>query len=257
MPRRTFGEPRLTVKDMSKTPPPLEHTSITWAVQDLRSQGATYPLPWGTTATARDLAAQVEAEHTADRREIVKNPHRNGGWARDAACSLLEVVQAVIGPDVAIENTFLVIKWPGSPFEVPWHQDGTDRRIELDPARSVSAWLALTDATPNNGCLHIAPGSHQLGYLPYEFEDDHGAQRGRAGRAAGLDKAGFGDQDAVPVPVAAGNAVVLHVALLHRSGPNTSPSPRIGLNIRYVAPGATHTRDGSVPILDPISGTAW
>jgi ectoine hydroxylase-related dioxygenase (phytanoyl-CoA dioxygenase family) len=241
---------------MSKTPPLLESTSISWAVQDLRSQGATYPLPWASSEAARNLAAVVEAEHDTDQREIVKNPHRNGGWARDAACSLLEVVQAVIGPDVAIENTFLVVKWPGSPFEVPWHQDGIDRRIELDPARSVSAWLALTDATVANGCLHIAPSSHQLGYLPYELEDDHGGQRGRAGQAV-LAESGFGDQGAVPVPVTAGNAVVLDVALLHRSGPNTSPSPRIGLNVRYVAPGAARTRDGSAPVLDPISGTAW
>jgi ectoine hydroxylase-related dioxygenase (phytanoyl-CoA dioxygenase family) len=242
---------------MSKTPPQLECTPINQAVQDLRSQGATYPLPWATTTAARDLAARVQTAYGADQQEIVKNTHRDDDGVRDAAYSLLEVVQAVIGPDVAIENTFLVIKWPGNTFEVPWHQDGTDRRIELDPARSVSAWLALTDATPANGCLHIAPGSHQLGYLPYELEGDHSRQRGRAGQAAGLDEAAFGHQDAIPLAVAAGNAVVLDVALLHRSGTNTSPSPRIGLNVRYVAPGAVRTRDGSVPVLDPISGTAW
>jgi ectoine hydroxylase-related dioxygenase (phytanoyl-CoA dioxygenase family) len=240
---------------MSKTMPP-ENASIGWAVRGLRSQGASYLLPWADGAAVQDLAARLEAEHGAARTEIVKNPHRDHGWARHAAASLLDVVQAVIGTDVAIENSFLVIKWPGSAFDVPWHQDGIDRRIELDPARSVSAWLALTDTTVDNGCLHIAPGSHELGYLPYELEADHGARRGRAGQAV-LGQAGFGDSGTVPVLIGAGGAVVLDVALLHRSGPNTSQGVRIGLNVRYAAPGAVRTRDGSAPILDPISGTGW
>jgi hypothetical protein len=143
----------------------LSSMSIAWAVNDLRHRGVTRPLPWATAKTARCLAVRVRAEQAAERREIVRNPHREGGWARDAACSLAGPVRAVIGPDVVIENTFLVVKWPGSVFEVPWHQDGTDRRIELDPARLVSAWLALTDATPGQRLLNIryvAPGAARI-----------------------------------------------------------------------------------------------
>src|SRR5437868_13501166 len=211
------------MKSMSKTPTPVPPertpaTSAAWAVQDLRSQGASYPLAWASTDRARDMAQRVEADHTADRREITRNPHRDQAWARLAACSLLEIVQAVIGADVAIENTFLVTKWPGADFEIPWHQDGTDRRIELDPARSVSAWLALTDATPQSGCLRIAPGSHDLGYLPYELEDEpsdkQAARRGRARRAGGLAGSDV-TAGAVPVPVAAGNAILMAARLLH------------------------------------------
>lgn len=118
-------------------------------------------------------------------------------------------------------------------------------------------------ATPATGCLHIAPGSHTLGYLPHELEDhpdqhdrqQHGRQRGRAGQAVLADPGPC--QNAAPVPIAAGNAIVFDVALLHRSGTNTGDRVRIGLNIRYVAPGAARTRDGSAPVLDPISGTAW
>lgn len=110
----------------------------------------------------------------------------------------------------------------------------------------MSAWLALTEATVENGCLHIAPGSHELGYLSHELEAEHGQRRGRADQAV-LAEAGFGHGDAVPVPVAAGDAVLLGVALLHRSGPNASDVARIGLNARYLAPGAVRTRDGSAP----------
>ncbi|MCW2900469.1 MAG: ptlH [Streptosporangiaceae bacterium] len=223
------------------------------AVGVLRSLGVSGTIPWATPDAAGSLAAELAARH-GHHREIVRNPHRSVEWARAGVRSptLLSAVQAAIGPDVAVENTFLIMKWPGRDFEVPWHQDGIDHRIHLDPDRSVSAWLALTDATLANGCLHVAPGSQRLGYLPYELEEAHGQARGRAGRVAG-----FSGEYSVPVTVSAGHAVLMDVRLLHRSGPNSTQAPRIGLNVRYVAPGAVQMRDHTPPDLDPISGPSW
>ncbi|WP_405862328.1 phytanoyl-CoA dioxygenase family protein [Streptomyces sp. NBC_00090] len=124
----------------------------------------------------------MAATHRAARTEVVRNPHLTAEWARHAVRSpaLLNAVRQAISPDIAVENTFLVIKWPGRPFEVPWHQDGINDRIELDPHRSVAAWLALTDTDETTGCLRVIPGSQQHGYLPYDTEPDAGAARGRA-----------------------------------------------------------------------------
>lgn len=177
--------------------------------------------------------AQLGPHH----QEIVKNPHRDAEWARAAVCSaaLLGAVHAVIGPDVAVENTFLVVKWPGSDFEIPWHQDGIDAPV-------------------STGCLEVMHGSQRLGYLPYGLEEAHGAERrerGRAGCALGF------SGDGTPVPVSSGQAVLMDVRLLHRSGSNTGRFARIGLNVRYVAPGAARMLDHTNPDLDPISGTGW
>ncbi len=49
----------------------------------------------------------------------------------------------------------------------------------------------------------------------------------------------------------------MHSALMHASGPNTSDAARIGLNVRYVAPGGCLRRDPSCPSLDPVSGSGW
>jgi ectoine hydroxylase-related dioxygenase (phytanoyl-CoA dioxygenase family) len=102
------------------------------------------------------------------------------------------------------------------------------------------------------GCLHIVPGSQRAAYLPYETEPDKGAARGRAlGTRVALETRG------VPVPVTAGNGALMDTRLAHCSRPNRGTGARVGLNIRYVAPGGVHLRDGSSPSLDPIAGTGW
>ncbi|MGW1989467.1 phytanoyl-CoA dioxygenase family protein [Embleya sp. NPDC001921] len=209
---------------------------------------------WATSESTRRVATQILAEHLAQRTEVVRNPHLDAEWAALAvrAPRLLDAVRGLIGSAVAVENTFLMTKWPGRPFEVPWHQDGIDERIELDPEWSVSAWPAVTDATVNNGCLHVVEGSQRCGYLPVGREAAHGAERGRATTAlVGT------DDTATAVCLRAGAAVLMDSRLLHRSGSNSGGTPRIGLNIRYVAPDGIRRRATTSPSLDPISGPGW
>ncbi|WP_329127355.1 phytanoyl-CoA dioxygenase family protein [Streptomyces sp. NBC_01465] len=220
----------------------------------LGAGGSRFVADWATAAAARARAAALVVEHRTSRTEVLRNPHQSEEWARAVVRSprLLAAVSAVIGPDVAVENTFLVIKWPGSIFEVPWHQDGINDRIELDPKRSVAAWLALTDARQDSGCLHVMPGSQRAGYLPYGAEDDSGAVRGRA--LGAVVPAGV---RGVPVPVMAGSGLLMDPQLLHRSGSNQGEGARLGLNIRFVAPDGVQMRDGSSPSLVPVSGSGW
>jgi ectoine hydroxylase-related dioxygenase (phytanoyl-CoA dioxygenase family) len=149
-------------------------------------------------------------------------------------------------------NAFLITKQPGSDFAVPPHQDGINARLRLDPAASVAVWLAITDATLNNGCLHVVPGSHRSGYLPYERHGEtvEGGRPLTVGQLA--DELEF-----VPVPVAGGQACAMDVRLVHRSHPNRSTRPRVGLNVRYVAPGAVTVLDGSDLQLFPVAGDRW
>jgi ectoine hydroxylase-related dioxygenase (phytanoyl-CoA dioxygenase family) len=150
-------------------------------------------------------------------------------WARAIVTTpaLTAPVRFLIGDDAAVENTFLVIKWPGRAFPVPPHQDGINDEIELNPNRSVSCWVAITDAGLESGCLEIAPGTHESGYQRYIIEPGE-SERGRALTVANADPGAF-----VPVPLAAGHAVLFDTRLVHRSSHNTTRQPRIGLNIRY------------------------
>ncbi|MFF2952653.1 phytanoyl-CoA dioxygenase family protein [Kitasatospora sp. NPDC057965] len=229
-------------------------TSTTSADGILGRRGLRTGVEWSTSATARARAMQLVTEHRAQQREIVRNPHLSTEWARAAvrAPQLLAAVQEAIGPDIAVENTFLVVKWPHRAFEIPWHQDGIDARVELDPDHSVSAWLALSDATVSNGCLHAVVGSQHFGYLPFSSEAEHGAERGRADQATG-----FTADATTALPLPAGSALLMDSRLLHRSGTNAGDGARVGLNVRYVAPGGIRRRDPQSPSPDPVSGTGW
>jgi ectoine hydroxylase-related dioxygenase (phytanoyl-CoA dioxygenase family) len=206
-------------------------------------------LAWSAPEKANELAQRLAGRF--DLGEVTRNLHLTEAWARDAVAGhlLIPHVQAMIGPAVAVENTFLVIKRPGGRFEVPPHQDGINDWIVLDPARSVAVWLAITDATVENGCLEVAPGSHAAGYLPYGRAADTGAG---TPLTASLEHAGF-----APVPLPAGGGCAMDVRLLHRSRPNRSSTVRVGLNIRYVAPGGLTVRGGSSPHLHVVSGDSW
>ncbi|MDX3260856.1 phytanoyl-CoA dioxygenase family protein [Streptomyces sp. MI02-2A] len=209
---------------------------------------------WTSPSRARARAAEIVAALRGRAEEIMRNPHLEQEWAHEVvrAPQLLAAVQGVIGPNVAVENTFLVIKWPGRDFEVPWHQEGINHRLELDPHRSVAAWVALTDAEESTGCLHVIPGSQRAGYLPFEAEPATGAARGRAlGVHVGDTASGL------PVAVPAGSGLLMDTRLVHCSHSNTGTGARIGLNIRFVAPGSVSMRDGSSPSPAPISGTGW
>lgn len=220
----------------------------------LGSRGYRLVRDWAPPGKAVSWAAGLIAAHRGPAREVLRNPHLTEEWAQSAVRSpqLLKTVQDLIGPDVAVENTFLVIKWPGRGFEVPWHQDGINDRLVLDPETSVAAWLAFTDARPESGCLRVLPGSQIAGYQPYEVEAANGAARGRA---LGIRVAE--DEQGAFVPVRAGGGLLMDTRLVHSSPSNNGAGARIGLNVRFVAPGAVSMRDGSSPSLTPLSGTGW
>jgi hypothetical protein len=193
-------------------------------IETIGTQGYSCPVGWAAARDTHVLAARISADHGC---EIVRNPHMSQQWARAVltAPMLTGVVGSTLGPNAAVENSFLVIKWPDREFIVPAHQDGIDDHLELIPGRSLCCWVAITDATDRSGCLQVVPRSQHWGYLPYGLEP--GTGRGLTIRA-NLDDTAF-----LHVPLTAGQAIFFDPRLVHRSGPNQTDSPRIGLNIRY------------------------
>jgi phytanoyl-CoA hydroxylase len=143
-------------------------------------------------------------------------PHKTSAlMARLATqAAVLGVLTRVIGPDVKMMQSMLFIKSEGKPGQA-WHQD--EAHIPTRDRSLTAVWIALDDATVENGCLWVIPGSHRSGVLfPTRLQDDR--------RFDCTDEAfdfGYPDTDAVPVEVPAGTAVVFNGYLLHRSLPNT------------------------------------
>ena len=93
-------------------------------------------------------------------------------WALDIKCNLLfdwvyelstfplllDIVSELIGPDVLLTNSIFRIKEPLSSTHYGWHQDAA--RIQVNPA-FVIVYISISDATTENGCLRVIPGSNQ------------------------------------------------------------------------------------------------
>jgi len=143
-------------------------------------------------------------------------PHKVSPLARaiEAQPSVVGPLVEVTGPNVKMMQSMLFIKSEGKPGQA-WHKDETHIPTR---DRSLSAvWIALDDATIENGCLWVIPGSHAKGVLyPDREQDDPRFDCTR--EAYGFR---YREEDAVPLELPAGAGVVFHGYLLHRSLPNT------------------------------------
>ncbi|MER6008244.1 phytanoyl-CoA dioxygenase family protein [Nonomuraea angiospora] len=146
----------------------------------------------------------------------VHYPHKLSGLMLDTMRhpAIVSALTSLIGPNVKAMQSMLFIKSEGEPGQA-WHQD--ELFIPTRDRSLAAAWIALDDATVENGCLWVLPGSHRRGVLyPNREHDD--PRYDCTVESYGFP---FGDSDAVPVEVAAGTVVVFNGYLLHKSLPNT------------------------------------
>ncbi|HXF64021.1 MAG TPA: phytanoyl-CoA dioxygenase family protein [Caldilineaceae bacterium] len=161
----------------------------------------------------------------------VAEPHELGGvWmalVRDPR--ILDIVEDLLGPNIQLYYSMLMMKPPREGFTAPWHQDFAF--FVHDRADILACMVAIDDATLENGCLRIAPGSHKLGLLNH-FKD---------GRFTGVltDPAPFDDPARqVALPAKAGSIILWHSLTLHSSHPNRSEKPRRAIVMEFKNPEA-------------------
>lgn len=140
---------------------------------------------------------------------------------------ILDVVEDLIGPNImAFASRFWVKKGNDGKF-VTWHQDSA--YFGLEPNDLVTVWLAISDSTPDMGCMRVIPGSH-LGkaYSHVETYDDQNLL------ARGQAITEFGDDDGVDLVLKAGQFSCHHERIVHGSMANETPNDRIGLSLFFI-----------------------
>jgi hypothetical protein len=148
---------------------------------------------------------------------------------------LVDAVEDLIGPDILNYGTVLFIKEPHDPGFVSWHQDA--RYMGLEPHLGVTAWLALSQSTPQSGCMRMIPGSHRDPLR--EHSDTFGEQNilTRGQEIEDVDEA-----KAVDIPLRPGQASFHSQRVIHSSQPNMSDDRRIGFVIQcYMPPSVSQT----------------
>jgi phytanoyl-CoA hydroxylase len=144
----------------------------------------------------------------------------------------VDITTTILGPDTRLYWDQSVYKRPEASKDFPWHQD--NGYVPTEPVHYVTCWLALEDATIENGCIWVQPGTHRKGYVPH-IKTDIGWI------------CYYGDVEGIPVELKKGSMVVFHSLLFHRSTPNrTKTQTRKGYVIQYSVDGAYNPDTGEV-----------
>jgi ectoine hydroxylase-related dioxygenase (phytanoyl-CoA dioxygenase family) len=142
---------------------------------------------------------------------------------------LLDIVEELIGPDIALFASHYIAKPPGDGQPVLWHQDGAYWPIE--PTDDVvTMWLALDQTRTSNGAMEVIPGTQELELREIEEDDSVDSV---LGSKTTID---VNTDDARTVELEPGDASLHHPNVLHGSQANRSYNWRRGLTIRYMPP---------------------
>jgi len=138
---------------------------------------------------------------------------------------ILDAVESIIGKDILVGGTTLFIKDPDKKGFVSWHQDA--KYIGFEPYNWVTAWLAITDANEENGCMRMWSGSHKEKIKDHKdtYDENNLLTRGQTVQNVPIEKT-------TPNILKAGQLSLHHPMIVHGSGPNKSNQRRIGFVIQ-------------------------
>ena len=187
-----------------------------------------------TRAIRADLeAAEAECADQSEKLAIVRSYPARLLPSFDALIRhprLIDAAARILGPDLMVWGSGLFIKEANTPNYVSWHQDLN--YWGLDDIDKVTAWVALSPATVDSGCMRFIPGSQKQNLAAHvdTFAENNLLSRGQE-LAVDVD-----ESKAVDIVLRPGQTSLHHGHLFHASGPNRTDDRRIGVAIRYIKP---------------------
>lgn len=131
------------------------------------------------------------------------------------------VLELLLGEPCRLIQDMALLKPAFVGSEKPWHQDMAYFGWS-PPEKLIGVWLAIDPATPENGCMHVIPGSHREGPVPHV----HARDCQIADERVAVERA-------VAVPLKPGGALFFAALLHHGTPPNTSPHRRWAIQFHY------------------------
>lgn len=140
---------------------------------------------------------------------------------------VLDLVEPLVGPDIALWTSHFISKDPYTGRATPWHEDSAyweGRLSEYD--RIVTVWLALGPSNRENGCMRVIPGTHHNGFSAYEPTD-------RTVQTFHAEIVDVDEDKAVDFELERGQCSLHDGRIVHGAKPNTSSLRRTGYTMRY------------------------
>ena len=203
------------------------------AVEFYKDQGYYAPIPVLSASEAAALRQKLEAheaEHGRLQGPLRHKSHLLFTWLDELIRhpAILDAVEDLIGPNILAWGSSFFTKEARDPGYVSWHQDST--YWGLDPADIVTAWVALSESTAENGAMRVIPGTHKLDQIRHRdtFAAGNLLSRGQEIEVE------VNQSQARMLELQPGEMSLHHVRLIHGSDPNPSDKRRIGFAIRYL-----------------------
>jgi ectoine hydroxylase-related dioxygenase (phytanoyl-CoA dioxygenase family) len=145
--------------------------------------------------------------------------------------ALLDAVEDLIGPNIMLYHNTVWFKEGGDGAYVSFHQDNT--YFGHEPCEVLTAWMAITPATIDSGCMQFLPGTQKLGQQKLKEPDIGGGNMLSSGQTADFDPSTV---EPFPVELNPGECSIHHAFLIHGSLPNNAPDRRLGITFIYHPP---------------------
>jgi hypothetical protein len=143
---------------------------------------------------------------------------------------VLDLVEPILGPDIALFSSHFICKPKGDGKRVPWHEDSAYWKGILDPMEVVTVWLAIDPSTKENGCMYVIPRTHGHGFSDYGPVDPTKNVFKNEILPSQRD-----DSKAIACELAPNECSLHNAKLMHGSEPNTSNIRRCGYTMRYIS----------------------
>lgn len=145
------------------------------------------------------------------------------------ADEVLDMVEPVIGPNIALWSSHFISKEPLTGRATPWHEDSAYWKGRFDRLdQIVTVWLAIDPADEENGCMRVIPGTHKNGFSEYESTDTTNNTFSSQIRADLVD-----ESQSVYFELQANQCSLHDSRIIHGAKANTSPRRRCGYTMRY------------------------
>ena len=161
---------------------------------------------------------------------------------------ILDCVEALIGQNIVLWGSQVFCKPARTGRKIPWHQDG--KYWPMRPLATVSAWIAIDDATPANGNMRFIPGSHRGGrIIPHRMNNDPGLVLPEEAASHAFDERAARDDT-----LRAGEFSLHDVFLIHGSEANRSDQRRAGFVARYMPASSVFERGVADNVMQSAQG---
>jgi len=178
----------------------------------------------------------------SDRKKFVyqiRYPHRHIPLFMEHATdpAVLDVMEDLLGPDLILYNSQVLLKPAFHGTSQPWHQDAA--YLPIGRTNLVSCWIAIDEATVENGCMQFIPGTHNSGLVEHKSGRMLSAASG--GTAAAVQEISVDESKAQAVPAKPGHGSLHHCLTFHGTPPNKTPHRRRALITHYMPLDFTYT----------------